>query len=80
MNLTSKLTSLQKERDEQIKIEEKAHARIIELNRLIKSAERLIKDAEEVFKDEDGVCKAEAPSIEEMKMEAEFNSLPLIRK
>lgn len=49
MDLNMKLTSLLKEKEEQERIEKKAHQRIIELNRLIKSAERLIKDANEVF-------------------------------
>lgn len=49
MDLQAKLTSLLKEKEEQEQIEVKAHQRIIELNRLIKSAERLIKDANEVF-------------------------------
>lgn len=48
MNLTEKLTSLLKEKEEQEQIEVKAHQRIIELNRLIKSAERLIKDANDL--------------------------------
>jgi hypothetical protein len=52
MNLTSKLSSLNKELEEQTKIEDRAHNRIIELRRLIKSAERLIKDANDIFSEE----------------------------
>jgi hypothetical protein len=52
MNLSLKLESLNKELEEQTKIEDRAHNRIIELRRLIKSAERLIKDANDIFSEE----------------------------
>lgn len=53
MDLLEKLKSLHQEKQQQIAAEDKAHARVIQLNRLIKATENLIKDAEEVFKEEE---------------------------
>jgi hypothetical protein len=52
MDLHQKLKDLTEEKAQQLIAEDKAHARVIQLNRLIKATENLIKDAEEVFKEE----------------------------
>ncbi len=59
MDITKRIADLESERDDQYGIKTKAHERIIEINKLLKSARILERDAKELLGEKLGVEEPE---------------------